>query len=110
MNNIRWYDKNPDLKEVFEFIQKLDKTRQDSIAQEIIQILMNDFNLNLDKEINTIAKNYTYNCKRWYDNNIDLFTSFDIIRAFPKDLQQQVANKIVATVLFMYFDEEGTKK
>lgn len=106
MKHVRWYDKNPDLKEVFEFIESLDDNHQKIIAQDIIQILMNDFNLNMDKKINSIAQNYNYNCKRWYDKDINLFSSFEIIKTLSTEIQQKVIKKIITTVLFIYFEEE----
>lgn len=105
MKHIRWYDKNPNLREVFEFIQGLDDLIQKKIAKDIIQILMNDFNLDLDEKINNISKNYTYECKRWYDKNIDLFTSFDIIKSLPLKLQNEIVKKIVESILFVYLEQ-----
>lgn len=102
MEHIRWYDKNPNLKDVFEFIQELDTSIQKNIAKDIMQILINDFNLDLDKEINGISKNYTYECKRWYDNNIDLFISFDMIKNLPEELQSQLIKKIVESLMLTY--------
>lgn len=106
MKQVRWYDKNPDLKEVFEFMEGLDSSIQKKIAQDILQSLMSDFELNLDEKINTITKNYNYNCNRWYDNNIDLFTSFEIIKSLSPQLQQQVIEKIITSILFIYLVEE----
>lgn len=109
MEYIRWYDKNPDLKEAFEFIQSLNSENQNIIAKDIIQILLTDFNLDLDKKINDITKKYNYNCKRWYDNNIDLFTSFEIIRGLPDEQQQEVVKKTIETILLMYLEEKVNK-
>lgn len=105
MKQIRWYDKNPNLKDVFEFLEGLDKKRQKIIAQDIIQILMNDFGLNLDSEINKISENYNYDCKRWYDKDIDLFSSFEIIKSFPQNKQDEIAKKIIETIVFIYLKE-----
>ena len=106
MKHIRWYDKNPDLKEVFEFIQELDSDVQKEIAKDILQILMNDFNLNLDEQINDIGKNYNYDCKRWYDENIDLFTSFEIIKTFSIETQAKIINKIITAILLLHLEKE----
>lgn len=106
MEQIRWYDKNPKLKEVFEFIENLDFESQKNIAQDILQILITDFELNLDEQINTIAKNYTYQCKRWYDQHIDLFTSFEIIKSLSIDMQDKVIKQIIETALFVHLEGE----
>lgn len=105
MKYVRWYDKNPDLKQIFEVIQNMDESCQRMIAQDIIQILMNVLRLDLDEEINKISSNYNYKCKRWYDDDINLFTSFEIIKNLPDDLQHEVAKKIVETVLLVYIGE-----
>jgi len=99
MKYIRWYDKNSDLKDVFDFLEGLDITAQKKIAKDILLILLNDFHLNLDERINRVSKNYTYSCKRWYDYNIDLFTSFEIIRGLTKIQQKQLVEKIVSSLL-----------
>lgn len=104
MKHVRWYDKNPDLKDVFEFIENLGTERQAEIAKEILQILINDFKFDLDEKINNIAKNYTYECRRWYDKNIDLYTSFEMIKSVSEDVQQQIIKKIIQTVLLIYFE------
>lgn len=106
MKHVRWYDKNPDLKDIFDFLESLDKPIQNKFAMEILQILMNDFNLNLDKEINNISKNYTFKCRRWYDYNIDLFTSFEIIKNLPKKIQKELIEKIVTTILLTILNKE----
>lgn len=105
MAHIRWYDKNPGLKELFEVIEGLEPSIQNQIGQDILQCLMNDFGLNLDEQINTISKNYTFKCNRWYDNNIDFFTSFEIIKGFSPEFQKQVIEKIITTILFIYLEQ-----
>lgn len=103
MEAIRWYDKNPVLKEVFDFIQKLDGDAQKELAKDIIQILMTDLDLDSDEQINNIIKNYNYKCKRWYDNNIDLYSSFEIIKELPPPQKSEVIKKIIESALLMYF-------
>lgn len=107
MKSIRWYDRNPDLKEVFEFIQGLAPDIQNKIAHEILHILMHDFNLNLDEKINNIVKNYTYDCNRWYDRNVNLFSSFEIIKDMTSVQRAQVIEKIITSILFVYIEESN---
>lgn len=109
MKYIRWYDKDSNLKAVFEFIQNLDLPVQNEVAKDIIQILMNDFNLDLDKQINEISKNYNYECRRWYDDNVDLFSSFELIKSLPDEMRNEVVKKIIESALLMYFGGEGNE-
>ena len=106
MKHVRWYDKNPDLKNVFEFIQELDVADQKRIAHDILQILFTDFNINLDEKINEISRNYAYKAQRWYDNNIDLYTSFEIIKGQSSVVKSKIIEKIIESILFMYFQDE----
>lgn len=103
MKHVRWYDKNSNLKAVFEFIEGLEIPVQNEIAKDIVQILMNDLSSNLDEKLNEISKNYNYECRRWYDNNIDLFSSFEIIKNLPDEMKNEVVKKIIESALLMYF-------
>lgn len=107
MNYVRWYDKNPKLKEIFGLISKLDKQYQNIIAHDILQIVMNDLGIDLDYEINKISANYNYECKRWYDKNIDLFMSFELIKSLPDRLKDDVVQKTIESTLLMYVQEGG---
>lgn len=107
MQYVRWYDRKPSLREVFEFIQGLDAVYQEKVAQDIMQILTRDFKIGLDSDINNIALTCNYPLKRWYDKNTDLFTSFEIIKGLSFNTQEEVITKIVETVLFIYMQDEG---
>lgn len=105
MKNIRWYDKNPDLKHIFEIIKNMDEGKQRVIAQDIIQILISVLKLNLDEEINKIGSTNIYDYRRWYDNDINLFTSFEIMKNVPDNIQQDIAKKIAESMLLVYAGE-----
>lgn|SRR5574344_174957 len=108
MQKIRWYDKNLLLKETFEFIERLDDISQGELAKDILQIVLNELNLDKDKCINEIGRNYNYTCKRWYDDNIDLYTSFEIIKQLDEVQQKRVVQKIIESAVFMYFKGENS--
>ena len=105
MAHVRWYDKNPKLKELMEFIENLDQQRQAQIARDILCSLMCDYGLDLDDKINEIYEQYNYKCNRWYDQNPDLFTSVAIIREFPQDLQDEVVDNTIKTIVEIYIEE-----
>lgn len=106
MGYIRWYDNNAELKRLFEILEGLDVALQNEIAKDIIQILLTDFGLNLDKEINQISSNYKFECKRWYDKNIDLFTSFEIIRNLTLQQQNELVEKVLQSIVLIYMKEK----
>lgn len=103
MKHVRWYDKDANLQAVFEFIQGLDLPVQNEMAKDILQILVKELGIDLDKQINNIQKNYNYECRRWYDNNVDLFSSFELIKNLPDEMKQEVVKKIIESALVMYF-------
>ena len=51
----RWYDKNPKLSELVSYLEEQDEEVQDAFAQHLLQILIYEFNFNLDEEISKIA-------------------------------------------------------
>ena len=106
MSYTRWYDRNPTTREVFGFIQRLDDYAQAEIAQDIIQILMTDLDLDIDYMLHEIDEEYNYNYegKRWYDKNPDLHSSFEIIKNLPAIYQKYVMNEILESALLMYYE------
>lgn len=106
MKHVRWYDKDANLQAVFEFIQGLDLPVQAEMAKDIVQILMKELNIDMDKYMNEINKSCDYQYKRWYDQNIDLFSSFELIKNLPQELRYEVVRKIIESALLMYFNTE----
>lgn len=110
MQHVRWYDKDSNLRAVFEFIQGLEIPVQNEMAKDIIQILMEELQPNVDEMLNNIDKNCNYEYKRWYDKNADLFSSFELIKNLPDEMKTQVVRKIIESALLMYFSNEGRLK
>lgn len=109
MKHVRWYDKDANLQAVFEFIQGLDVSIQAEMAKDILQILVKELNIDIDQKMNEINKGYNYEYRRWYDNNIDLFSSFELIKNLPDELRNEVIKKIIESALLMYFSEQNNK-
>lgn len=95
----RWYDKNPQLSELVAYLEEQDENVQDMFAQHLLQILMYEFNFNLDEQISKLAQpcNYAYN--RWYDNNVELFTIFQFIKNLNDEEQSYLVDSVVSHVL-----------
>lgn len=80
MNEVRWYDKDPDLSHLMSFLEGLDEKIRDDIAQDLIQIILNELHTNQDCEISLLCENNVAVYKRWYDKNLSLHSAFEIIK------------------------------
>lgn len=101
----RWYEKNPDLNEVVNFIQSIDYEDRVVVAQHLLQILVNECHIDLDEELSRISKNnYSYN--RWYDQNGDLSTAFELMKNLPTDLQDYVVNRFLTEIVLLFVKKE----
>ena len=63
---MRWYEDNTELTELLNFIQTLSDEDKFTVANHLLQILVNECGVDLDNEISNITgKIYSYS--RWYD-------------------------------------------
>lgn len=101
----RWYENNPDLTELLNFIQSLDVESQNIISQHLLQILVNECGIDLDKEISKFStNNYSYN--RWYDKNINTSTALELLKNLPEVKQKFVIKRIITEIIMSYTKEE----
>ena len=95
----RWYDKNPKLSELVSYLEEQNAEIQDAFSQHLLQILMYEFNFNLDKEISKLAQPCDYSYNRWYDDNIELFTILQFIKTLTDEEQSYLVDSVVSHVL-----------
>lgn len=96
MQKIRWYDKNQQLSALFSFIEAQDENTQQDIAKILLQLLINEFDINLDQEISKMSLQQDYDYKRWYDSNIDLFSITELTKSLSFEQQVLFAQKATA--------------
>lgn len=105
MNKKRWYEKNPNLAELINFIQSLTDEEKEIVGQHLLQILINECNIDLDKEFSEISTNdYSYN--RWYDKNYDISSALELLKNLPEIKQQFVVKRIITEVIMSYAKKE----
>lgn len=100
MQGIRWYDKNPNLKKLFDYIASQTEEEQQYIAHTLLQVLINDFDINFDEEISEMSKSSDYTYKRWSDFNVDLFSIIEITKTLPFEKQALFALKSIDEIFF----------
>lgn len=107
MGNARWYDKNPELNNLITYLEEQNEDIQNEFAQQLLQILIFEFNFDLDKEISKMSKPCNYEYNRWYDENIELFTIFEFIKTLSYDEQSYLVDSIVSHVLIENMKENN---
>ena len=90
MNYLRWYDKDPILKELMSLLECLDPETIDLLAQDFIQIIMDSPFLNKDSSIDLLNKNQPPRYSRWYDKNYNLHTCVEILKTLPQEDKEKV--------------------
>lgn len=101
----RWYEQNPDLNEVVNFIQSLDFDDRVVVAKYLLQILISECNINIDEELSKISTHdYSYN--RWYDDNFDLSTAFELLKKLSKVEQDFVVSRFLSEIVMSFVKKE----
>ena len=79
MKFLRWYDKDPELSELMQTLENLDKDTLAVIAQDFIQTMMEDELINSDDALQTLINNIPPGYNRWYDKNYDLHSVLELL-------------------------------
>lgn len=76
-----------------------------TVANHLLQILINECGVNLDDEISQIA-NKPYSYTRWYDSYVDLSTSMEFLKNLPKNKQDYVVKRFMSEIFMSYLKKE----
>ncbi len=90
MQYLRWYDKDPSLKEFMTLLEALDPQVVDLLAQDFIQIIVNSGFINVDSSIDLLNKNSPGRFNRWYDKNYHLHTCIELLKTLPDEEKHQL--------------------
>lgn len=106
MIHIRWYDQDENMKLLINILEKLSEDAQNSIAEEIIQLLMQR-NIDSDSLIEKIE--YVPNRHRWYDKNETLHSAIKMLKKFSGEERKEVFSEIF-TSMFDLLQQMGNSK
>jgi hypothetical protein len=96
MTHSRWYDKDENLKLLFKLLQKLPLAEQNTIASEIIQILMQKNN-HSDEFISNL--DYIPDRHRWYDKSETLHSAIKMLKNLSPEDRSDVLSEVFATIV-----------
>lgn len=96
MPHLRWYDKDDNLKLLFQLLQKLPVDAQNTVASEIIQILMQK-NIHPDDFISEIE--YIRERHRWYDKSETLHSAVKMLKILSPEDRCDVLSEVFSTIV-----------
>ena len=102
---LRWYDQIPELEKVMIFLEQLPIEKQAIIAQDLLQIIMTEVDVDVEESLNYIDKAKNTPQNRWYDAEPNLANSLEVIKSLPFKKQQLILNKLVESVYQLYVEE-----
>lgn len=98
MPHLRWYDQDENLQLLFKLLQKLPLAAQNTVASEIIQILMQK-NIRSDEFISDLE--YVPSRHRWYDKSETLHSAIKMLKILTPDERSDVLSEVFPTIVDM---------
>ena len=92
--HMRWYDKDPVLKEALELL-RLSAPDERKEAQDYILKLQEEVAADVIERIYEMVTQYAGKGNRWYDHDPTLSLTIELLRVVPRDIQRQAANNFI---------------
>jgi len=90
---LRWYDKDPVIREFMRALERLDQDSVALLAQDFIQTMMEDERINTDGALKNLIENAPPGYNRWYDKNYDLHSCLEVLKSLEPEHQKIVIEK-----------------
>lgn len=111
MKQLRWYDKDPVLKEFMGLLETLDPQTVDILAQDFIQVIMDSGFTNVDSTIDLLNKNSPNQFNRWYDKNYNLHSCIELLKNLPQEQKVQLIESFKESFFHLitniYYEKEN---
>ena len=107
MNEIRWYDDDEDLKQLFAFLEEVPENARHIIADDILQILFQEIKMDVNSVVNELSKLKSNHNNRWYDKEVNIQSCIEIIKLVPKNQKRELIMRIVEN-LHQLIAKEGS--
>lgn len=108
MENRRWYDKDPILKEALELLKLSAGDTKNSAAEFILQ-LQEQVAGEVIEHVYEIMQEYEGKGNRWYDNDPVVMKAIELLRVAPKKTQRKAALKLLIALEDQSFDNLDLK-
>lgn len=109
MKYIRWYDEDPYLAPIMKILEQLPVELQDSVAQDLVQIVMGyQDNLN-DVKISYLNDNLLTSYRRWYDVNPNLQSSIELLKTANSQTKKEICDSVLEFLFQLMIQENLIK-
>ena len=95
----RWYDKYPNLKSLLTLLEQVSEENIEPIAQDFLQIILQQYGNDFDKQIEILNKNAPVRYKRWYDKNYNLHTCIEFIKTLEDKEKEEIINLFIMSMM-----------
>lgn len=108
MNERRWYDKDPILKEALELLKLSAEDAKSSAANFILQ-LQEQVAGEVIEHVYGMMTEYEGKGNRWYDHDPVVMKAIELLRVAPKKTQRKAALKLLLALEEQSFDNMDLK-
>lgn len=108
MENRRWYDRDPILKEALELLRLSCDETKNSAAEFILQ-LQEQVAGEVIEHVYSIMNEYQGKGNRWYDNDPIVMKAIELLRVAPKKTQRKAALKLLLALEEQSFENMDLK-
>lgn len=108
MNERRWYDKDPILKEALELLKLSCEDTKNSAASFILQ-LQEQVAGEVIEHVYEMMTEYEGKGNRWYDHDPVVMKAIELLRVAPKKTQRKAALKLLLALEEESFDNMDIK-
>ena len=105
MEYIRWYDEDTYLAPIMRILEQLPPELQDSVAQDLVQIVMGYQNNLNDNKINYLNENLLSNYRRWYDINPNLHSSIELLKTANPQTKKEICDSVMEFLFQLMIQE-----
>ena len=96
----RWYDTDPQLKMVLNFLEVAPDDLRSDVAMDIIQIVLHEEFTSTDEFINFARDNYIGSSQRWYDIDDLIHTAVEMIKLLNDQERAVVLSEAAQTIMY----------
>lgn len=106
MKYVRWYDEDPYLAPIMKILEQLPVELQDSVAQDLVQIVMSYQNNLNDVKINYLNNNLISSYRRWYDINPNLQSSIELLKTADNQTKKEICDSVMEFLFQLMVQED----